>query len=215
MNAVWNAPETGKRHDPLGAELACVLAGRLDTVVGTGDHDLAGGIEVGDPDLGVGEVAGDLDLIVVEAEDGRHRARLSGAGVVHRRRPLRHELHAFLEPERAGGGERRVLAEAVPGAVVGVDAETLDGVEHHQARHERRELCVAGVLELVGVGVEQQLADVAAGDFARLVDQFPALVVCPGPPHARALGSLARERECEHRITRLDRFRTAMGTTQR
>jgi hypothetical protein len=56
------------------------------------------------------------------------------------------------------------------------------GVEHHQARHERGQLSVASVFQLIGVGVEQQLADVAPGDLARLVDQFPALVIDPRRP---------------------------------
>ena len=120
------------------------------------------------------------------------------AGVVHRRRPLDDEPDALLEVERPGGRQRRVLAEAVPGAVAGVDADALDGVEHHQARHERGQLGVAGVLQLVGVGVEQQLADVASGDLARLVDQLPALVIDPRSTHAGTLRSLTGERECEH-----------------
>ena len=142
--------------------------------------------------------AGDLDLIVVEPEHGGHRARLGEAGFVHRRRPLDDEPDAVLEAERAGRRQRRVLAEAVAGAEAGVDAEPLDGVEHHQARHERRQLRVAGVLQLVGVGVEQQLADIAPGDLARLVDQLPALVIDPRTTHAWTLRSLAGERECEH-----------------
>ena len=94
--------------------------------------------------------------------------------------------------------ERRVLAEAVAGAEAGVDADALDGVEHHQARHERGQLGVAGVLQFVGVGVEQQLADVSSGDLARLVDQLPALVIDPRSTHSWTLRSLTGERECEH-----------------
>ncbi len=94
--------------------------------------------------------------------------------------------------------ERGVLTEAVPGAVAGVDAESLDGIEHHQTRHERGHLCVAGVLQFVGVGVEQQLPHVASGDLAGFVDKLPALVVGPGAPHAGTLRPLAGERECEH-----------------
>ena len=60
--------------------------------------------------------------------------------------------------------ERGVLAEAVAGAEARLDAEPLDGVEDHQARDERGELGVAGVLQLVGVGVEQQAGDVALGE---------------------------------------------------
>ena len=68
-----------------------------------------------------------------------------------------------------------------PAQKLGLDAEALDRVEDHQAGHERGELGVARVLELVGVGVEQQPGDVApvdlAGDRAGLLDQLPALVV--------------------------------------
>ena len=91
------------------------------------------------------------------------------------------------KPERAGGGQRGVLAEAVAGAEARFEAEPLDGVEHHQARHERGELRVAGVLQLLGVGVEQQPADVALGDLRCLVDELPALVIDPGSAHAGSL----------------------------
>ena len=198
MNGVWNAPDTGSGITFLApSSLACTLAA-ADAVGRPGDHDLAGGVEVGDPHVVVGAPAGDLDLIVVEAEHGGHRARALEAGVVHRVGPLDDEADAVVEAERAGGRERRVLAEAVAGAEARLDAEAFDGVEHHQARDERRQLGVAGVLQLVGVGVEQQLADVAPGDLARLVDELPALVVDPRSTHAGTLRSLTGERECEH-----------------
>ncbi len=117
---------------------------------------------------------------------------------MHRRRAFDDEPDAVLEVDRAGRRQRRVLAEAVAGAEAGVDADAFDGVEHHQARHERGQLRVAGVLQLVGVGVEQQLADVTPGDLARLVDQLPALVIDPRPTHSWTLRSLTGERECEH-----------------
>ena len=95
--------------------------------------------------------------------------------------------------------ERGVLAEAVAGAEARLDAEALDGVEHHQAGDERRQLGVAGVAQLVGVGVEEQRGDVAVGDLAGLLDELPALVIDPGPAHAGPLRALAGEREGEHR----------------
>ena len=175
------------------------MAGRrLDPAGRAGDHDLAGSVVVGHPDVVVGTPAGHVDLIVVEAEHGGHRAGLREAGVVHRRAALAHEPDSVIEAEGAGGRERGVLAEAVAGAVAGLDAETLDRVEHHQARHERRQLSVACVPEFVGVGIAEQGADVAAGDVAGLVDQFPTLVIAPGQPHAGALRSLTREGESEH-----------------
>ena len=109
------------------------------------------------------------------------------------------ERDALLESERPGRRQRGVLAEAVAGAEVGVDAESLDGVEHHQAGDERGELGVAGVSEFVGVGVEQQGADIASGDLAGFVDEFPTVVIDPRAPHTRSLRPLSGERECEHR----------------
>ena len=50
-----------------------------------------------------------------------------------------------------------------------------------------QQLGVAGVLQLVGVGVEQQAGDVALGVDRGLLDELPALVVGPGSAHARAL----------------------------
>ena len=111
--------------------------------------------------------------------------------------------------------ERGVLAEAVAGAEARLDAEALDRVEHHQAGDERAELGVAGVLQLVGVGVEQQAGDVAVGVRRRLLDELPALVVGPRPAHAGALGALAGEREREHAMARLDRSRGAGPATAR
>ena len=89
--------------------------------------------------------------------------------------------------ERTGGAQRRVLAEAVAGAVARLEAHPLGGVEHDQAGDERRQLRVAGVLELVGVGIEQQAGDVALGHLGRLVDELPALVLGPRPAHAGPL----------------------------
>ena len=53
-------------------------------------------------------------------------------------------------------------------------------------------------LQLVGVGVEQQPADVAVGDLGCLVDELPALVIDPRPAHARPLRTLAGEGEGKH-----------------
>ena len=161
--------------------------GRLDAVGRAGDHDLARCVVVGDPDVLVGPAAGHVDLVVVEAEDGGHRARLGRAGIVHGVGALDDEADAVVEAQRAGGGEGGVLAEAVAGAEAGLDAEALDGVEDHQAGDERGQLGVAGVAQLVGVGVEQEAGDVTPGELAGLVDELPALVVDPRPAHPGSL----------------------------
>jgi len=46
---------------------------------------------------------------------------------------------------------------------------------------------VPGVAQFVGVGVEQEPADITLRDLGCLVDEFPALVIHPGPAHARSL----------------------------
>ena len=199
MNDVWNAPDTGSAITCLApSSLACLLAASTPSC-----------------DPAITTCPGALKLATQTSASARLQATStwsssspSTAAIVPGWAVPASCIAAarsdtssdtLLQSERARGGQRRVLAEAVPGAVAGVDAEPLDGVEHHQTRHERRELRVARVLELVGVGVEQQLADVAAGDLAGFVDQLPALVVGPRAPHARALRPLAGERECEHR----------------
>ena len=136
-----------QRHHLLGAELLGVDGGGGDALRRPGDDDLAGGVVVGHPHVGVGAPAGDVDLVVVEAEHGGHRPRLGQPGLVHGVGAGDHEAHAVVEAERAGGGQRGVLAQAVPGAEAGLDAEALDGVEDHQAGDERGQLGVAGVAQ--------------------------------------------------------------------
>ena len=198
MNGVWKAPDTCSGMTFLApSSLAWTEA------AATPDGDPAittwpGALKLATHTSASARRARDLDMVVVEAEHRSHRAGLGEPGVVHRGAALGDESHAVVEPECAGRGECGVLAEAVAGAVARLDAETFDRVEDHQARHERRQLGVAGVLEFVGVGVAQQGADIALRDVARLVDEFPALVVTPGKSHAGALRALAGEGESEH-----------------
>ena len=131
--------------------------------------------------------------VVVEAEHRGHRARVVEAGLVHRIGTLAHQPHTVFEAERAGGGERRVLAEAVAGAEAGLDAEPLDRVEHHQARHERRQLRVAGVAQLLGVGVQEQAGDIAVG-YSTLPRRAPSSRDRPRGGPCPAVGNPARER---------------------
>src|SRR5258706_13377681 len=81
----------------------------------------------------------------------------------------------------------------------GFEAKALDSVEHHERQHERGQLRVARVLQLVGVGVEQEAGDVTVGHLGRLADQLPRFVVEPRSSHARALRPLAGEGESEQR----------------
>jgi hypothetical protein len=188
----------GEPHHSLGAEVLRVGGGAVDAVGGAGDHDLSRGVVVGHPHVGIGEVAGDAHLVVVEAEDSRHGARTGEPRLVHRSGAHRHQLQTLLEAEGPGRGQRRVLAETVTGTEARVDADAADRVEHHEARHVRGHLRVAGVLQLVGIGVAEERADVTADDVARLVDEFPALVLLPWTAHPGPLRALSGKRESEH-----------------
>ena len=77
---------------------------------------------------------------------------------------------------------------------------TADGVEYDHRGHEGRQLRIAGHRELVGVGVEQEVDDVAAGRVGCLLDELPRGVVDPGGAHARRLGPLTRVGEDDREI---------------
>ena len=178
----------------------------------TGDDDLARGVVVGDPHVGVGPPAGDIDLLVVEAEYRGHRARVLEPSIMHRIGAGDDEANAVVEAERPSGGQGGVLAKAVPCAVARFDAEPFGGIEDHQARHEGRQLSVAGIAQLVGVGVEEQFADVTLSDLARLADELPTLVVGPRPAHPRTLRPLSGKREGEHHLDSRRRITTPTPT---
>jgi hypothetical protein len=139
----------------------------------TGDDDLAGCFEVGHPHVAVGPPAGHVAVLVVEPEHCRHGPGVVLGGLLHGVAPGHDRAHALVEREGAGGGEGGVLAQAVAGGGAGGDADALDGVEHHQAEDERRQLGVARLAQLLGVGLEQQAGDVTAGNDRRFADQLP------------------------------------------
>ncbi|CAB4881809.1 unannotated protein [freshwater metagenome] len=117
---------------------------------------------------------------------------------MHRVGPFADQADPVLETQRTGCRQRGVLAEAVARAETWLEPEALHGIEHHQARHERHQLGVAGVLQFIGIGIEHEPCDVTPGDGRSLVNQFPALVIHPGATHAGPLGPLARKGEGKH-----------------
>ncbi len=175
------------------------------TAVGfPGDHDLAGRVEVGDPHVGVGEVAGDLDLVVVEAEHRSHRA------------------DAGREPASCIAAARSVTSTtpssnpSAPVAASAVYSPRLCPAQTFASMPSRSTASSTIRLEtnVVSCALRVSLSSSASassssaptsrlGDLAGLVDEFPAVVVDPGPAHPRSLRPLSGERECEHRA-RLD-----------
>ncbi len=171
-------------HGPLRPELLGDLAGGGHCVRRAGDDDLAGGVVVGDPHVAVDPCACGADEIVVEPEHGGHGAVLLVGGDLHGLAPFGDEADGVLEREGARRAQGAVLAERVSGCEARRQAGALDGVEDDHAEYERGELAVAGVLQLVGVGAEQQIGHVAAAGVGGLLDQLPGLVGDPGVAHS-------------------------------
>jgi len=75
----------------------------------------------------------------------------------------------------------------VAGAGRGLDTEALDGVQDDQAEGQRGELGVAGLGQLVGTGVEEQVLQVPARHLGGVGDHVPRRVVLPRLTHSGAL----------------------------
>src|SRR5699024_10505140 len=108
------------------------------------------------------------------------------------------EANRVGEGDDPGGAQGGELAEAVAGERVGVEVVAAGDGEGEHRLHERGELRVAGGDELVGVGVQQQVADVAAADVTGFGHQFPRRVVDVVGSHSGLLASLAGKHEAAH-----------------
>ena len=184
--------------DPAGPQLLGVPAGRLDGFRGAGDDHLARRVVVGQPHVAVGGGAGHGDVVVVQGDDRRHGPGPLAGGDLHGLAPLGDQADAIGEGHHTGRGEGGVLTQAVAGDAGGIHAEALHGVEDDEAHDVGGELGVAGLPQLVGIGSQQQLGHVPAGDGGGLLDQLPRGVVLPRLAHAGLLGTLSREGECDH-----------------
>ena len=188
MYGVWNAPDTGSGMTFFAPSS---FATALAAATPSGEPAMTtcpGALKLATQTSRVGAPAGDLDEIVVEAEDRGHRAGVVVAGVVHRLGALADEPDAVVEAERARGARARCTRRGCgrrSSSARGPAAPTASSTT--RLATNVRQLRVAGVLELVRVGIEEQAGDVALGHLGRLVDQLPALVLGPGPAHARPL----------------------------
>ena len=91
-----------------------------------------------------------------------------------------------------------------PAQAAGNEAEALDGVEYHQAHHERGQLGVGRAGQLLHRGLEQQRGEITPGDFGGFGRHFPRGMVDPGVTHPGPLRSLSREGKGQHLPTPLD-----------
>ncbi len=99
--------------------------------------------------------------------------------------------------------KRGVLAQAVPGAGGGGEAQPFNGVEHDEAEHRGRQLGVLGAGELLDRRLQQEVRQVPSGRFRRFLDELPRGVVDPGFAHAGSLRTLSWEGENQHLLRRL------------
>ena len=120
-SGLWNAPETFSLMALRAPRLSASAQQLLDCVVLARDHDLAGAVVVRRPhadDLAA-EV---LDRLVLEPEDGGHRAGVLAGRLGHRETALAHEADRLGRAHRADRGERRELADRMADDDVRLDA---------------------------------------------------------------------------------------------
>ena len=199
MNGVWNAPETGSgmpawRRAPWRRRWPRRPPRR------PGDDDLARRVEVGDPDVVVDAVAGALDEVVVEPEDGGHRALLGLGADLHGLATFVHQLHRVVEVERARRGECRILAKAVAGMG---RASTPTRWTASKTTIDVRKVasCALRVsLSSSSSARKQERLEVSSRGLGASDDELPGRVVDPGLAHAGFLRSLAGIHEHDHLV---------------
>ncbi len=150
-----------QRHHSFRAEFLGDDTGLVDRFGRTRDHDLSGAVVVGDPDI-VGDAATrDLDVVIVEAEDRGHRSFAFFGRNLHGLAAFGDESHGVGKVDGARCGERGVLAQTVPRVAGGLDTDAGHGVENDHRQHKCGELRVARLFEVLGIGPQQQVLDIA------------------------------------------------------
>jgi hypothetical protein len=187
--------ETGRPHPAIAGERDQAL----DPVHGAGGDHLAGGVVVGRPDaLDLGAEA--LGLLVVQADDGRHRARPLLVRGLHRRPPLGHQAQRVRVPQAAAGHQGGELAQRVPEREAAGQALLRGRPPRRHRGGEQRRLADVRGHEALGGAVEAHPRQVLAQHVVGLLERRPRRRGALGEiaPHADLLGALAREEEGDH-----------------
>ncbi|MDT4838829.1 hypothetical protein FQZ97_725980 [compost metagenome] len=191
-----------QRHRTLGAASLARLDGTLDGRRGTGDHHLAGRVEVHRTDhftlRGVG--AGGQHIGVFQAEDGGHAALPRRNGLLHQLATTLHQLHRIGEGQAAGSHQGGVFAQAVAGDV-GRTSATFSQPQAPQGDGggEDGGLGLVGLVELFFRTLLGQGPEVVAerlGGFGKGIQDQLLLAPLLGQ-HAQRLGALTGEDESE------------------
>jgi len=188
----------GQPDHSLGAGLRSLGGPVVQSGLRAAHHDLAGAVEVGRPHaVAAGRQL--FDLLVRQPDDGGHAAGVRLGGAQHLLAAPPHQPQRVGERQRAGGDQRRVLANAVaeggveaqPG--IGQDAEDADGVgQQRRLRHigARQRLGRTHGADLLEVEVEHVRGLGVAVAHLRIGGAEVAA-------HADGLGPLAGEHQCE------------------
>jgi hypothetical protein len=125
---------------------------------------LAWCIEVCDPHIGIGATARNFNLIVIKTQNSSHSSWACGACFVHGVGAFNNQPNTIFKRQGTSGGERRVFAQAMSSAETGLNSQTLNSIEDHQAGHESGQLGVSGVFQLLSIGVKEKGADITASN---------------------------------------------------
>ena len=113
-----------QQHGALGALGLGDLERALDRGLVAGDHDLAAAIVVGGlADLALGRFLGDRDRrLVIEPEQCRHGADADRHRLLHGETAGAQQPRGIADGKAAGGGQRGIFPERVPGDIGGIAA---------------------------------------------------------------------------------------------
>ena len=183
-----------QEHALLGAEAGGDLHGPLDGALVPRNDDLPRRVHVGHAHhLALRSFrAGLLGRGQLEAEERRHGARAHGDGLLHELAAPADEPHGIDETDGSRHHEGRVLAQAVTGGQVGLNAALLEGGGRGHAGREDGRLGIGRELE----GVRRPLeAEAGEGKAQGLVGLLPhhgggGRGLREGPPHAHGLRAL-------------------------
>ncbi len=185
-------------HDPFRAGPRRQRLDVRDRLRQARNDRLPGVVVVGDlHDAGAGDVpAQRLDPLGRQPDDRRHRARGTAADLGHELAAAAHQAQHGLRVEHPGGGERRILAEAVPRDAGRLETTGPQHLEHGQAGRGDRGLGHVRAAQLLRRARHAQLRQREAEDVVRHCEDLARGVrVAPDEVgrHAGPLGALPGE----------------------
>jgi hypothetical protein len=193
QDAPFPAPRRGERHRS------------LDRGPVAGHDDLPRRVDVRDVhDLALRGFPADLlDDRQLQAQDGGHRPRAHGHGLLHELAPTSHDADGVCESQGARHDQGGVLTQAVPAdhgrhdPALGQEARAGDAHREHRRLSVRREL-------KLGLGpLEAELGDVEPEGGAGLLEDHArrGRRIMESAPHPHGLRALARKAERQGRVS--------------